>query len=90
MKAVHVIVQGRVQGVWFRVNTQKQAAQLGVAGWVRNTEDGHVEIHMQGAEDDVEKLIAWCHHGPSDAMVTKVDIDMAPYQDGLQGFQIKY
>jgi acylphosphatase len=67
-----LIIQGRVQGVWFRESTRREAAGLGVYGWVRNRPDGTVEVLVEGPEEKVEKLVLWCHHGPSSAMVSSV------------------
>ena len=63
-KNVHVIISGRVQGVWFRSSTKQKAEQLGVTGWVRNTHNGCVEAIFEGEDDEVDALIEWCHHGP--------------------------
>lgn len=65
-----VFVSGRVQGVGFRYYTQEQARELGVTGWVRNLEDGRVEVWIEGDEARVAKMVAWLEHGPSHARVT--------------------
>ncbi len=69
---VRLIIEGRVQGVWFRDSTRRQALDLGVYGWVRNRPEGTVELLAEGPEDGVTNLIAWCHSGPSAAKVTQV------------------
>jgi acylphosphatase len=75
----HVFVSGRVQGVWFRDSCARQAAMLGVGGWVRNHPDGRVEAVFEGEPESVEQMIAWCHHGPTRAVVTGVEVrDEAP------------
>jgi len=61
---VHVIISGRVQGVWFRASAKQTAEQLGLTGWVRNTADGNVEAIFEGEEDIVKEMIDWCHCGP--------------------------
>ena len=71
-KRVRLIIEGRVQGVWFRDSTRRQAVRLGVSGWVRNRPDGTVEVLAKGPEDQVQKLVAWCHHGPTAARVSHV------------------
>ncbi len=79
MRAVHVVVSGRVQRVGFRYATQKQATLLGIAGWVKNVSDGSVEIHAEGAEDAVEKFLDWCRIGSMASRVDNVYIeDVAP------------
>lgn len=68
-------VHGRVQGVSFRWYTAEEANRHGVVGWVRNEPDGTVRLEAQGAEEDVEALIAWVHHGPPAARVQRVEVD---------------
>lgn len=75
--ARHVRVHGTVQGVFFRDSTWQQAEERGVAGWVRNRDDGTVEAHLEGAEDDVRALVAWLHEGPPRAVVQRVDDEPA-------------
>ncbi|MDY6970902.1 MAG: acylphosphatase [Thermodesulfobacteriota bacterium] len=69
---VRLIIEGQVQGVWFRDSTRHEALALGVSGWVKNRSDGAVEVLVEGAEDKAEKLISWCHHGPPAAKVSMV------------------
>lgn len=66
---VRVLVSGRVQGVFFRESTRREAEGLGVAGWVRNLPDGRVEALFDGPSDNVEALVAWCRRGPPAAGV---------------------
>ena len=70
---VHLMVKGRVQGVFFRYETQKTAQGLGLSGWVRNRKDGSVEILAEGPKDRLEKLIVWCRQGPPSAQVENVE-----------------
>lgn len=67
------VVRGRVQGVFFRQSTVERARALGVAGWVRNREDGHVEGLASGAPDALEQLRAWLGQGPPAARVESVE-----------------
>jgi len=90
MKAFHVKVYGRVQGVWFRASIQEEAISEDITGWVKNTFDGAVEIFMQGKNDAVERLLRWCHHGPPGARVDRVDIEDAEFVEGIAGFRISY
>lgn len=87
--ARHVRVSGRVQGVFFRASTRREARRHGVVGWVRNTADGEVEAHLQGAEDRVEAVLDWMRDGgPSAARVS--DIDVSPTEAvGADGFDVR-
>jgi acylphosphatase len=83
-----VIVSGRVQGVWFRESCREQAVVLGVAGWVRNRVDGTVEGMFEGPPAAVERLVTWCHEGPSRARVERVETaEEAPVGDA--GFRVR-
>lgn len=66
-------VTGVVQGVNYRNATKRQADQLGLAGWVRNTADGDVEVLIGGADSAVDSLLTWCRTGPKRAAVESVD-----------------
>ena len=70
----HVIVRGRVQGVFFRADARDRARSLGLAGWVRNNPDGSVEVVFEGPRERVESMIDWCRRGPRDANVIDVDV----------------
>lgn len=83
-----VIVEGRVQGVWFRDSTRAEATRLGLAGWVRNLEDGAVEAVFEGPAEAVAQAVAWAKRGPERAAVTRLIEDReAPV--GLSGFEIR-
>lgn len=70
---MHVLVSGKVQGVWFRESTRENAERLGVTGWVRNLPDGQVEAVFTGPAAAVDELVAWCHRGPPSAQVARVE-----------------
>ncbi len=72
MQTIHLLVKGKVQGVFFRASTKEVAQQLGVKGWVRNTEDGDVEITVTGDEASLQKFTDWCRQGPRKAEVYDV------------------
>lgn len=75
VKTVRVIVEGRVQGVWFRGWTIEQASARGLAGWVRNRSDGSVEAVFHGPVVTVDDMVKACRHGPSAAEVTRIAVE---------------
>ena len=91
MKArVHIFVIGRVQGVFFRQETQELATRLDVKGWVRNTFDERVEAVFEGERDDVEKLVAFCEKGPPYARVSKVEVAWEKFVGEFKDFRVRY
>ena len=70
-------VTGRVQGVGFRWSAQEEARRFGLAGWVRNADDGSVEGLVQGGRAEVQKFTAWLRHGPRGAQVTNLELEDA-------------
>lgn len=70
MRAVQVVVSGRVQGVGFRFAAIRQAAALGVMGWVRNCSDGRVEAWVEGPDASVQQMLDWLAVGPGYAQVS--------------------
>jgi acylphosphatase len=86
----HVVVQGLVQGVWFRASTKDEADRVGVTGWVRNLQDGSVEAVFEGETKKIEEIVGWCHRGPSGARVTNVDIVWEPFKKEFDHFDIRY
>ncbi|MFN8160948.1 MAG: acylphosphatase [Solirubrobacterales bacterium] len=73
-----VLVEGRVQGVWFRDSTRRIAEREGVAGWVRNRADGALEAVFEGPEDAVRRLVEFCGTGPEAARVRRVGVSEEP------------
>lgn len=88
MKRVRVIVSGRVQGVFFRVECERMAVSKGLVGWVANLPDGTVEAVFEGQDADVDAAIAWCRVGPALAQVEAVDVSDEPLM-GQLGFRIR-
>ena len=76
----HLVIYGRVQGVYFRDSMRQLARRNGVTGWVRNRSDGSVEAIVQGKLDAVETIIKWAHRGPDAAKVIGVHIEEAQGQ----------
>lgn len=75
--ARRLVASGRVQGVFFRDSTRREANRLGVTGWVRNRPDGTVEAHVEGAPEAVEALVRWARDGPRHADVDDVRVSEA-------------
>lgn len=91
MRQVRLYITGRVQGVFFRAETQIAAKGLNINGWVRNLPDGRVEALIEGEDTDVDKMIAWCHQGPPAARVENVVIREEHCTGGeFRDFAIKY
>jgi acylphosphatase len=79
MRRIRAIVTGRVQGVSYRAATRTEARRLGITGWVKNCDDGSVELEAEGPDDRVAALIQWCHQGPPAAHVARVVVaELAP------------
>ncbi len=85
----HVLVQGLVQGVYFRANTAEKARSNGVAGWVRNNSNGAVEAVFEGEKDAVNKVIEWCRTGPLAARVDNVQVRWEEYNSEFNGFSVR-
>jgi len=82
-----VVVEGRVQGVWFRESTRRMAEEIGVAGWVRNLPGGSVEAVFEGDREAVATAVEWAHRGPERATVTALR-EFAEEPENLDGFRI--
>jgi acylphosphatase len=88
MQAIKVLVEGKVQGVYFRVSAAKKAASLGLAGWVRNLDNGNVELLIQGPSSELEQLLVWCEKGPVLAKVANVYHEKAEFDDKIISFTV--
>ncbi|UZE93105.1 MAG: acylphosphatase [Candidatus Nealsonbacteria bacterium] len=86
----HMIVSGRVQGVFFRQNTIRKAKELDVFGWVRNLFDGRVEAVFEGRKKKVEKIINWVKKGPVSAEVDNCEVKWQKYKGEFKGFDIRF
>ncbi|NPU83977.1 MAG: acylphosphatase [Syntrophaceae bacterium] len=90
MKRMRIIVSGIVQGVAFRAWTVRTARARGVTGWVRNLPDGRVEALVEGEDEAVDAVAAWCRQGPPAATVTNMEAREEPYSGEFQDFRIRY
>lgn len=88
MTRAHVLVSGKVQGVFYRDTTKKEADARGVHGWVRNLADGRVEAVFEGEAELVDAMVAWCRIGSPLSRPTFVDRTDEP-EEGLAGFEIR-
>lgn len=84
----HYWISGRVQGVYFRRSTQQRGKDLGLTGWVRNTDDGRVEALASGEEAALETFERWLWQGPDQAQVTSVEAESLPLEEH-QDFQVR-
>lgn len=89
MKTVHIIVNGRVQGVYFRAFTQKQAIKHGVTGFVRNKGDGTVDIVASANQDKLDQFVNWCHKGPIMAKVSQVIVNEYTTTQPFTRFEVR-
>ena len=84
----NITVAGKVQGVWYRGSTQKQAHQIGITGYVKNLKNGDVFIEAEGTKEQLNKLLEWCKTGLERAKVTAVEFEEKEIQD-FTNFKIK-
>ena len=89
-KCVHIFVTGRVQGVFFRQATRVVALKNNVTGWVRNLDDGRVEILIEGDDKCVESVIKWCNFGPANSRVDDIQISNENYLGTFKNFEVRY
>lgn len=89
-RRLHAVVQGLVQGVGYRMFTQREARRLSLHGWVRNLADGSVEIVAEGAESRLLELLGRLREGPRGGHVTQVDVEWSEADGNFGGFSIRY
>jgi len=90
MKHISLKIFGKVQGVFFRVETKEHADRLGITGWVKNESDGTVMIEAEGDQEGLQKLLAWCKIGTRGSTVSKVEHEWSENLKNYQFFEIKY
>ena len=86
----HILVTGRVQGVFFRAETARLAHRLGLVGWVRNLSDGRVEVLFEGERQCVEEAVAFCEQGPPAAQVQSLELTWEDWKGEFSEFKIRY
>ena len=87
-KQLYLLVRGRVQGVYFRASTQREARRLGLSGWVRNRTDGSGAILAEGEETAIRELYGWAQRGPSAARVDRVETRWRSFTGEYPDFRI--
>ncbi len=86
----HVVIHGRVQGVFFRMETARVAKKFGVSGWVRNRSDGSVEAIFEGDRARVDQILKWCEKGPPLSDVKHLDVKWETATREYKGFEIAH
>ena len=87
-RRIHLLLAGRVQGVFFRRSALEEATRWGVSGWVRNCADGRLELEAEGTEEALEAFLAFCRRGPERARVDEVAVADRPLR-GDTGFRVE-
>ncbi len=89
-KRVHLLISGRVQGVYFRQSMMETAEKNNVLGWVQNLPDNRVEAMIEGNDSNVDAVIEWAHFGPAGAVVDELKITEENYVGEFSEFEIRY
>ena len=87
---LHIVIEGIVQGVFFRASTIEESSKLGLTGWVKNCSDGRVEAVFEGEIDKIEQIVEWCKKGPPGAVVSNVETVLERATGEYDSFTIKY
>ena len=90
MKQIHIFVTGRVQGVFFRQSSKVMAIKNNVEGWVRNLDDGRVEIVGEGEESNINSFIDWCKTGPANSRVDEFELSEENITNEFEDFEVRY
>lgn len=87
MATHHLLIKGKVQGVFYRTSAKQMAESLGITGWVKNTEEGEVEAVATGNDLSLQKFVTWCKKGPAAAQVSDV-IVTTMIETAFEGFTV--
>lgn len=87
MATVHLMISGKVQGVFYRASAKEKALELALSGWIKNTPDGSVEATVSGSDEAVQQFVDWCRQGPPRAEVSQVSVTPKP-DSGFAGFEV--
>ena len=88
METIHLVIKGKVQGVYYRASAKEKANELGIKGWIKNTPGGNVEVMAGGDKEQLETFIQWCRQGPKHAEVSDVIVTKAEGEN-FNDFSIK-
>jgi acylphosphatase len=88
VQRVQLNIRGRVQGVYYRASARREAQTLQLTGWVRNLPDGSVQAVAEGPRTQLERLIAWCEHGPPAARVSAVEASWSDATGEFEDFRV--
>jgi len=86
----HLIISGKVQGVFYRASTRDKAIRLGITGWVKNLPGGNVEAVFQGEKHKVMQMIEWCKKGPAYSRVDDVSVTWEEPKEEFETFEVRY
>jgi len=88
LKKIHLLISGKVQGVFYRMNAKNKADELGLVGWVKNAPDGKVEILAEGKEKGLKEFIKWCYNGSKGARIDEVEVEWGDCKNKFDKFRI--
>jgi acylphosphatase len=88
MATVHLVIKGKVQGVFYRASAREMAEKLGITGWIKNTAEGNVEAMVSGTQHNLDSFIDWCWQGSSRSMVESVDVKKMEEELTFDSFQV--
>ena len=86
----HIFISGKVQGVFLRYNTSREAKKLGITGWIWNLPDGRVEAVFEGEKDKIEKIIEWIRQSPTFTKIEKVEVKWEKPKNEFKDFRMIY
>jgi len=89
MKLTQMLIKGKVQGVFFRANTQKKAKLLGLKGYVRNLENGDVQIIVSGVDEKIDTLLDWINRSPEGSKVNDIELKTFDVDKIFKTFSIR-
>ena len=89
-KRIHIFIIGRVQGVFFRQSTRVMAIKNNVTGWVKNLNDGRVEIVAEGETQNIDNLTNWCKSGPANSRVDEFELINENSTGEFENFEVRY